>query len=122
MMTVNVRKNILAATVCALCSMPFTVTASETVGNSSATNEISAKTVSYGDLNMSTVEGLETLHRRLSLAARQVCGTQSITAVGLARATSNRACHDAALERAIAEVHDVADLAVVVAASIQQGS
>ena len=64
------------------------------------------KTISYADIDMSNAEGRETLRRRLNLAARQVCGSQSITNVGLARANRNRVCAAHALDSALAKVRN----------------
>ena len=109
MISKNTRKKILAATVVGLCSLPFSAVAS-------AADEVNSAVVNYGDLNMTTVEGLETLHRRLRHAARKVCGSQSITNVGLARAVRNRECAEQALDYAIAKVHRGTAVAVTVSA------
>ena len=59
-------------------------------------------TVSYEDLDLNSVEGQETLHRRLSRAAREVCGSSNLRRVGsLARATANKNCYDQALAEAV---------------------
>lgn len=53
--------------------------------------------VSYGDLDLSTQAGLATLHKRLSIAAKKVCPTESRDVNEFARA---RACQADAFNRA----------------------
>jgi UrcA family protein len=71
-----------------------------------ATSEDAVPTVvvRYGDLDLSTTDGARVLYQRISVAARQVCPVQ-ITRV-LALVGKNRACREAAIERAVNAVNN----------------
>jgi UrcA family protein len=59
--------------------------------------------VRYGDLDLSTAEGTRVLYQRISVAAHQVCPvliTKDLALVG-----KNRACREAAIERAVNAVN-----------------
>ena len=60
-------------------------------------------TVHYGDLNLSSGEGVETLHRRIKAAAEQVCG-DGYQPGDIARASVYRHCVNTAAEKALAKV------------------
>jgi UrcA family protein len=57
----------------------------------------------YGDLNLSTPQGAETLHRRIKAAAEQACG-EGYQPGDLARASVYYRCVNAASERALQKV------------------
>lgn len=62
--------------------------------------------VSLADLNLSSVEGQEALHGRVSQAAREVCGPTDFRLTGSIRvAADNRACRDSALADAMAQIN-----------------
>lgn len=68
--------------------------------------EARSASVSLADLNLASVEGRDALHGRLSQAAREVCGPTDYRITGSIRvAAENRACRDAALAGALAEVN-----------------
>jgi UrcA family protein len=60
-------------------------------------------TVHYGDLNLSTKQGVETLHRRINSAAQQVCG-DGYEPGGIARASVYRHCVHTAADEALEKV------------------
>jgi len=60
-------------------------------------------TVRYGDLNLGTDAGLQTLYARLQRAAEQVCPDSHDRS--LERATRARACEAAAVDAAVERVH-----------------
>ena len=69
---------------------------SETV-ISTQTQAVPTASVNFSDLDLSKAEGIETLHRRISQAARTVCGATDYRKAGsLRQAMANKACyHDA---------------------------
>ncbi len=60
-------------------------------------------TVRYGDLNLSTRQGVEILHQRIKVAAQQVCG-DGYEPGDLSRASSYHRCVNAAAEKALEKV------------------
>jgi long-chain acyl-CoA synthetase len=60
-------------------------------------------TVHYGDLNLSTRQGVEILHRRIKVAAQQVCG-DGYEPGDLARASAYHRCVNVASEKALEKV------------------
>ena len=70
-----------------------------------ATSEDAVPTVvvSYGDLDLSTTDGASVLYQRISVAARQVCQPEFSRAVS--QVGKNRACREAAIERAVNAVN-----------------
>jgi UrcA family protein len=69
-----------------------------------STDEVPSVVVRYGDLDLSTTEGARVLYQRISVAARQVCPAP-VTRV-LALAFKDRACREAAIERAVNTVNN----------------
>lgn len=62
-------------------------------------------TVSYSDLDMTDAKAQKILHRRLSRAAEQVCGSSYIREVGsLSRAAKNKECFEGAMSSALRHV------------------
>ena len=69
-----------------------------------ATDAVPTVVVRYGDLDLSSTEGARVLYQRISVAARQVCPfeySKSVSQVG-----KNRACREAAIERAVNAVNN----------------
>jgi UrcA family protein len=60
-------------------------------------------TVPYGDLDLSTKQGVETLHRRIKSAAKQVCG-DGFEPGDIARASVYRQCVRTAANKALEKV------------------
>lgn len=58
--------------------------------------------VSYGDLDLSSSEGVHKLYERIASAASQVCPYPNARELG--QAMVNRSCRDAAISRAVREV------------------
>jgi len=95
-----------------LCTAVFGIAASvsvmaaadtynETVVYTSAEG-IRTATVSYADLDLNTVKARETLHYRLSNAARKVCGSIERNDAGsLAQVSKNRSCYSGAMGEAM---------------------
>ena len=71
-----------------------------------ATSEDAVPTVvvRYGDLDLSTTEGARVLYQRISVAAHQVCSFENSRAVS--QIGKNRACREAAIERAVNAVNN----------------
>ena len=57
--------------------------------------------VKHADLNLASAAGKETLHRRISLAIRQVCGSYQLDLIGNRQVSR---CRDEALDGAVAQV------------------
>jgi UrcA family protein len=66
-------------------------------------DDVPTVVVRYGDLDLSTQEGVQTLYKRISSAARQVC--PSADPRSLRRFDDGRACRAAAIARAVSDVH-----------------
>jgi UrcA family protein len=69
-----------------------------------STDAVPTVVVRYGDLDLSSTEGARVLYQRISVAARQVCPfeySKSVSQVG-----KNRACREAAIERAVNAVNN----------------
>lgn len=66
-----------------------------------AAEPVRSVTVGYGDLNLESHAGIDTLYSRLQSAARQVCPTDSSTP--LAAKLAYRACRQEALSNSIAK-------------------
>lgn len=58
--------------------------------------------VSYGDLDLSSSDGVRELYKRISAAATEVCPYPNARELG--QAMVNRSCRDAAIARAVADV------------------
>lgn len=63
-----------------------------------------AVNVRFGDLNLATTAGVQTLYRRIAAAAKEVCPQADFAELG--RYAISRACQARAIERAVREVHD----------------
>lgn len=63
-------------------------------------------TVSYGDLNLASNDGLDVLYMRIKSAADKVCGVEKLK-VSLDIVRLNRACVAGAVGGAISDVNDV---------------
>ncbi len=66
-------------------------------------SEPSSVTVHYGDLNLSTRQGVEILHQRIKVAAQQVCG-DGYEPGDLARASDYHRCVNVAADKALEKV------------------
>lgn len=69
-----------------------------------------SETVRFADLNINNSPGVETLYRRLSIAAKSVC-RESEPGRSLALVAPHRACVHSALSKALADVGNPAVLA-----------
>lgn len=69
----NIRKSNLPAIGFALAALAATLPSSAFAGNGAPTEK-----VPYGDLNLATQAGVETLDRRLDRAVQRVCGSASM--------------------------------------------
>jgi UrcA family protein len=62
-------------------------------------------TVDYSDLDLSKRAGIESLHGRISRAARRVCGPSDWRQAGSTRiASANRACYDNAVSEGLKQI------------------
>jgi len=83
----------------ALTSAACLLGAAPASADSSGTRSV---TVSYRDLNLSTIEGATTLYHRLKVAARSVCEDSSS---GLAAYQTWQSCYRAAIADAVTKVN-----------------
>jgi UrcA family protein len=69
--------------------------------------------VSYGDLNLASEQGANTLYARVAAAARQVCGADGVDARDLHAYAAERSCESHAIANAVRAVQSpsVASLA-----------
>jgi len=70
-------------------------------GNTGAAPSVA---VPYGDLNLTTERGADTLYARLTAAARQVCAADGVDIRNLQAYAAARACESQAIARAVHEV------------------
>jgi UrcA family protein len=94
----NTRHLCAAATLCALLGSAFSLTAA-----AAATADSWGVMVSYADLNLSHPADARVLYQRLRGAAARVCN--EVPTYDLARSAAYRRCLQAALDRAVADVH-----------------
>jgi len=81
--------------------MAATETYNETVVYTSAEG-IRTASVSYADLDLNTAKARDTLHYRISNAARQVCGRIDRNGAGsLDQVSKNRSCYSGAMSDAM---------------------
>jgi UrcA family protein len=73
------------------------------VGTEVLAQEVPTTSVGYGDLNLSSEEGVRTLNRRVEKAARTICNVNSDTRDLGQQAQSSR-CYKAALDSAKPQV------------------
>ena len=65
-------------------------------------------TVSFSDLDLSNSDGIETLHQRISRAARRVCGPSDYRQAGSLRlAAANKACYNDAVAQGMSQLDNV---------------
>jgi UrcA family protein len=69
-----------------------------------APSDVPTVVVSYNDLDLASAAGVSTLYKRISLAARDVCPSEGV--MQLTQVAHARACRQAAIERAVAQVHN----------------
>jgi UrcA family protein len=82
------------------CLLAGTVGAAQAATSEDAVPRI---VVRYGDLDLSTTDGARVLYQRISVAAHQVCPFEHSRAVS--QIGKNRACREAAIERAVNAVN-----------------
>ena len=89
------------------------LTAASLQANAESVTEVTAPVVaqpteirvSFDDLDLTSAEGMETLHYRLANAARQACGSSDLRRVGsLQIANRNEVCFEASLSRAMSDI------------------
>ena len=74
------------------------------VARSATPDQPASVKVAYGDLNLASEKGTRTLYARITAAARQVCGADSVDMRDLQAFSAERACERQAIANA---VHDV---------------
>ena len=95
-----VRTFLMSAALTAL-AIPAIASASPDINDNGRT----AVRVSYADLDLSKLAGVQTLYIRLRTATRSVCGSRLLTDVGsLKQLTVNKRCYDTALSKAVARI------------------
>ena len=98
-----------------LCGAVFSILASVSIGASAGgysetlvngqAQSLETFAVSYADLDLSKSEGIEALHRRISNAARKVCGPSDYRQAGSLRISArNKACYDDAVSEGISQI------------------
>jgi UrcA family protein len=65
--------------------------------------DIPSVVVSYGDLDLSSTDGVRTLYKRISLAAQEVC--PSVNSMEAKQVAFARHCRKDAIEHAVAQIH-----------------
>jgi UrcA family protein len=80
--------------------------------------DVPSVSVRYDDLNLSTTAGVDTLYRRISAAARQVCPLGDLR--DLQRVLAADRCQAAAVTKAVSEVNNPS-LAMLHAARASHG-
>ena len=72
---------------------------------STAAQGLRTVTVSYADLNLTSTAGLETFQRRVSKAARHVCGSANLREAGSLRQVSEiKNCQERAMSEAMSQI------------------
>ena len=95
-----VRTFLMSAALTAL-AIPAIASASPGIEDNGRT----AVRVSYADLDLSKLAGVQTLYSRLRTATRSVCGSRLLTEVGsLKQLTVNKRCFNKALSKAVARI------------------
>ena len=92
-------------------SMLAAVTACMAVGLASVAHAVTpadapSVTVRFGDLNLASAKGVDTLHARINAAAHQVCGSSGVDHRDLPAYASERACVSQAIANALRDVND----------------
>jgi UrcA family protein len=72
------------------------------VAHAAPAQDLPRVVVSYGDLDLSSGDGVRELYKRISAAASEVCPYPNARELG--QAMVNRSCRDAAISRAVSEV------------------
>jgi UrcA family protein len=80
--------------------------------------DVPSVVVRYGDLNLATEQGTQTLYRRIAFVARQVCPDGESR--GLENLNRARACQRDAIARAVKAVHNER-LAAMFSAAYRRG-
>ena len=106
-------------------SMLAAVTACMAVGLASVAHAVTpadapSVTVRFGDLNLASAKGVDTLHARVAAAAHQVCGSSGVDHRNLQAYASERACVSQAVGNALREVN-ATKVASSLAAGHEQG-
>jgi UrcA family protein len=66
--------------------------------------EVPSIVVQYSDLDLSTTDGVQTLYKRITAAAREVCPYSNARELNFK--AIGQSCRDAAIERAVRSVHN----------------
>ncbi len=72
------------------------------VAQAAPVRDVPQVVVSYGDLDLSSSEGVHELYKRIEFAAREVCPYADARELG--QVALNRACRNAAISRAVRDV------------------
>jgi UrcA family protein len=111
----TLKATLLSTLVASLIGMCVPAQAGEFKGEETTTRASRAqeKTVSYGDLNLSSKQGRSALESRIFRAATDVCGSVDIRETGSLRvAARNRRCASNAYEDALSRVSTGTSVAV----------
>ena len=73
------------------------------VAHAAPAQDLPRVVVSYGDLDLSSSEGVRELYKRIASAAREVCPYADARELG--QVALNRSCRNAAISRAVREVN-----------------
>lgn len=74
------------------------------LGMSTMPAQAESVTVSHADLDLSTAAGQKSLERRITAAARQVCGYRQTVTGSRLRSRETQACYDQALQSATRQI------------------
>jgi UrcA family protein len=89
-----IRGTLLGVSLCALGALATA---------NAASDELPARVVPYGDLDLTHMDGVLTLYRRIHVAARDVCRPQSASDLGAEAFVRN--CESQAIAGAVADVN-----------------
>jgi UrcA family protein len=100
-MTSNLKKS---SAIAFTCSFVATLTAIVVIGTASAAeSDVPSEVVKYQELNLGSQAGVETLYKRIHVAARHVCGVDGSKDLASARVSDE--CIEQAEARAINKVN-----------------
>jgi UrcA family protein len=77
------------------------------VARSATPDAAPAVKVPYGDLNLASEQGANTLHARIKAAARRVCAVDGIDLRNLTTYAAERSCEAQAIANAVRDVNNV---------------
>ncbi len=75
------------------------------IARSATPDDAPSVRVSYGDLNLMSAQGADTLYARVAAAARKVCAADGVDIRNLQAYSAERSCEAQAIANALSDVH-----------------